>query len=77
MCELENLNLKSWIHIREPTILFRCPLLLAIIYLAFNVIYVVPAGGTDPSGNDYIYSVLKWNENPGMYFDKYRLHSFF
>ncbi len=32
----------------------------------FNLIYVVPFDGTDADGNDYIYSVLKWNESPGQ-----------
>jgi hypothetical protein len=42
-----------------------CPLLFGLVYMIFNVVYVVAFDGTDPNGRDYIYPVLKWNESPG------------
>ena len=32
--------------------------------MVFNVIYVAALNGLDYNGNDYIYSVLKWNQEP-------------
>jgi hypothetical protein len=36
---------------------------IGLLYLIFTVIYYF-AGGTDALGNDFIYSILNWN-NPG------------
>ena len=40
------------------------PELLALVYLVFNVIYVV-LGGENANGEDYIYPILDWNNAPG------------
>ena len=39
--------------------------LYGLIYIAFSVVYVY-AGGTDPSGNHYVYPILNFIDNPGM-----------
>ena len=41
------------------------PMLYSILYLIFNVIYVVPLEGLNPKGSPWIYKILAWNENPG------------
>ncbi|OWR43541.1 hypothetical protein KGM_215655 [Danaus plexippus plexippus] len=43
---------------------FYFAIILAVIYVIFNVIYYF-AGGTDPFGNAFIYPVLDWS-NPGV-----------
>ena len=40
-------------------------MLYSILYLIFNVIYVVPFEGLNPKGSPWIYKILAWNENPG------------
>ena len=42
-----------------------CPMLYSIIYLIFNVIYVVPFEGLNPKGFPWIYKILDWNKNLG------------
>ena len=42
-----------------------CPMLYSILYLIFNVIYVVPFEGLNPKGFPWIYKILAWNEKPG------------
>ena len=43
-----------------------CPLLFGCIYVIFNVLYVVTFEGTDIFGHDWVYPVLKWNEEPAQ-----------
>ena len=38
---------------------------IPFIYLIFNLIYWA-AGGTNNDGDDWVYPVLKWGEEPGM-----------
>jgi len=38
---------------------------IPFIYLIFNIIYWA-AGGTNNDGDDWVYPVLKWGEEPGM-----------
>ncbi|XP_023344679.1 uncharacterized protein LOC111713920 [Eurytemora carolleeae] len=40
-----------------------CPI-LPIVYVIFNVIFWA-AGGTNDKGEDFVYPVLNWTENPG------------
>jgi len=40
------------------------PMVLSGAYVTFNAIYIT-TGGTNEYGEDYIYSILKWNESPG------------
>ena len=41
------------------------PMLYSILYLIFNVIYIVPFEGLNPKGSPWIYKILDWKENPG------------
>ena len=34
-------------------------------YVAFQLIYILGFNGTDANGNDYIYPVLDWKNDPG------------
>ena len=43
-----------------------CPILFGAAYLIFNILYVVVFDGTNTKGEDFVYDVLQWNENPGM-----------
>jgi hypothetical protein len=47
---------------------FWCPVAFGIVYMIFNVVYVAGFDGTDPGGNNYVYSILKWNDSPGNWF---------
>ena len=38
-------------------------MLYAAIYQLWNLIYVL-SGGKDDSGNDYLYAIYDWNNNP-------------
>merc|ERR1719369_101598 len=38
---------------------------IPLVYLIFNIIYWA-AGGTNNDGNDWVYPVLKWGEEPGF-----------
>lgn len=42
-----------------------CPMLLGLIYMLFNVIYIMAFDGTSISGEDFVYSVIDWKNNPG------------
>jgi len=54
------------IIIARPTRLAHMihPILFGLFYLIFSVSYWA-AGGTDPSGNDWIYPMVDW-DNPGL-----------
>ena len=43
-----------------------CPMLFGLIYMAFNVIYILAFDGTSANGDDYIYDILDWKKDPGM-----------
>ena len=43
---------------------FWSSLPIPFIYLTFNIIYWA-AGGTKNDGDDWVYPVLKWGEEPG------------
>ena len=40
-------------------------LIYGFIYVAFQLIYILGFDGVDSCGNDYIYDILKWKEDPG------------
>ena len=44
---------------------FWTSLPIPFVYLTFNIIYWA-AGGTNNDGDDWVYPVLKWGEEPGM-----------
>ena len=41
------------------------PMLYSILYLIFNVIYIVQFEGLNPKGFPWIYKILDWNKNLG------------
>lgn len=42
-----------------------CPMVLGLIYMLFNVIYIMAFDGTSISGEDFVYSIIDWKNNPG------------
>lgn len=42
-----------------------CPMLLGLIYMIFNLLYIVAFDGTF-DGHDYVYPVLDWNNKLGQ-----------
>ena len=43
-----------------------CSMLVGLIYMIFNLLYIVVFDGTDPNGNDWVYPVLDWNHELGQ-----------
>ena len=42
------------------------PTSLGIAYLIFNVIYILVFNGTNSKGEEYVYDILDWKNNPGL-----------
>ena len=41
------------------------PTFLGISYLIFNAIYILVFNGTNSKGEEYVYDILDWKNNPG------------
>ena len=42
-----------------------CPMLCGLIYMFFNVIYILAFDGTGANGEPYVYDILDWKNHPG------------
>ena len=45
---------------------FYCVFLYSILYLLFQILYIVGFKGQDEYGNDYVYFILKWDSETGI-----------
>ena len=41
-------------------------LIYGFVYVSFQLIYILGFDGTDASGNDWIYPIMKWKTEPGQ-----------
>ena len=45
---------------------FRCVSLCGLIYMLFNATYILAFDGTNSKGEEYIYWILDWKNNPEL-----------